>query len=81
MDGWITLSKKNLVPSGFKKDCAYDIVHFVLFDLTSKVNIDLDPTLGVLFFDNVRGPFCRAAVTNDPKKYSYARYGSLNVSE
>ena len=55
-----------------KKECTYnDIVHFVFFDPTSKVNVDLNPTLGVLFFNSVQKrvePFCRAVVTNDPSK-------------
>jgi hypothetical protein len=55
-----------------KKICTYNnIVHFVFFDLTSKVNDDLDSTLNILFFDSVQErlePFRRAEVPNDPSK-------------
>lgn len=39
-----------------------DIIHFVLFDLlTSKINVDLDPTMGVLFFgESGTIPQCRS---------------------
>ena len=52
------------------------------FRLTSKANVDLDPTLGVLFFDSMQErvkPFHRAEVMNDPSKVTYPRYGPLNV--
>jgi len=48
-----------------------DVVHFIFLDLRSKVDIDLDPTLIVLFFDSVQErvePFCSAVVTNDPSE-------------
>ena len=48
-----------------------DIIHFIFFDLTSNVNVDLGPTLGVLFFDSVQErvkPFRTAVVMNDPSK-------------
>ena len=48
-----------------------DLVLYVFFDLTSKVNVDLDSTLRILFFDSMQErvePFRRAEVTNDPSK-------------
>ena len=48
-----------------------DIVHIIFLNLTSKVNVDLDPTLGVMFFNSMqeRGePFRSTVVTNDPSK-------------
>ena len=68
-----------------KRDCTTynDIVHIVFLDLTSKVNVDLNSILGVMFLDSVqeRGkPFRSAVVTNDPSKvYLPDVYGSLVV--
>ena len=57
-----------------------NMILFILsLGLTSKINVDLDPTTGVLHFDNVQErvePFRRAVVMNDPIKYTYSRYGS-----
>lgn len=54
------------------KRCTYDdIVHFVFFELGGKVNIDLDTTLGILFFDSLQErvePLRSAVVTNNPSE-------------
>jgi hypothetical protein len=54
------------------KKCTYIyIVHIIFLNLASMVDIDLDPALGILFFDSVQErvePFCTTEVTNDPSK-------------
>jgi hypothetical protein len=46
-----------------------DVIHVVFFDLGSEIDVDLDSTCGILFFDGVQErvePFRRTKVTNDP---------------
>lgn len=48
-----------------------DVVHFVFFQFSSQVDVDLDAVLGVLFFDSVEEgvePFGSAEVTDDPSE-------------
>lgn len=46
-----------------------DVGHVILFDLRGKVYVDLNPVLGVLFFNSLKQrvePLCRSKVTDDP---------------
>jgi len=61
-----------------------DIVHVILLDLGSEVDVDLNAVLGVLFFDGVEEgvePFCYAKVTDDPGEVDLGETSGLGVVE
>lgn len=56
-----------------------DVVHIVLLDLGSEVNVDLNPVLRVLFFDGLEQgaePLRGTIVTDDPCEVDLRRVRS-----
>jgi len=54
----------------WRKTCN-NVIHVVLLDLRRKIDVDLNPPLGILLLDGVEErvePFCDAEVTNNPSE-------------
>lgn len=71
-------------PAAWGRGTHDDVVHVVLLDLRSQVNVDLDPVLGVLLLDGLQQrvePLRRAEVTDDPGEVDLRQARRLRLVE
>jgi len=73
-------SDRVLFGSDFLDD---DVVHFVILDFGSQVNVNFDAVLSVLFFDSSQErvePFGSTKVTDDPREVDLKESENTSVN-